>query len=680
LRAFGFWLSLGIFGQAVALQLIEAGPFVRYQHYHPLSSLLDEDTFFLLVYFFLQTVVVAGGLKTRFPKILTWLGHNFRPWQLLGVGLIFIISSAAVSRSIALYVAELFFAVLVQAVNLGNIVLVAWSIPEKKLSWLKRRFENLLGPSDKRDLTENGGIDRYALLAAIYVTIVTTLLSIFVYERHPHIPDEVLYLFQARYFANGMLSVPPPPVPEAFSFYMIPYEAERWYSIFPPGWPAILALGVLIGMPWLINPLLSGIIIVLSYIFLQEIYSRRMARLAILMLCFSPWFVFMGMNFMAHTLALTCTLFAAVSMVRARKTGNALWGLFAGGAVGMLSLTRPLDGLVIGVLLGLWAVGASGRRLRLPAITGFVLGTLLIGALIFPYNKEVTGSSTKFPLTSYYEHYHGPKSNAIGFGPERGLGWPIDPFPGHSPVEAFINSSLNTFSVNTELFGWSMGSLLVVAIFLFSGQMRRSDYLMLTVIAAVLGTYSLYWFSGGPDFGARYWYLILIPLLALAVRGIRLLERRFKSESPASTPNGIRVTAAILCLSFFVLVNYIPWRSIDKYHHYRGMRPDIRELAKKYAFGRSLVLIRTDTGSYADYLSAWTYNPLDPDADVPVYAWDRNADVRAELLKAYPDRPVWILEGPSRSGGGFKLLGDPFSAPDLIESEDFDRSFHLKGT
>ena len=58
--------------------------------------------------------------------------------------------------------------------------------------------------------------------------------------------------------AEGLLTVPAPPVPEAFSVYMIPYKSERWYSIFPPGWPAMLAIGTLLEVPWLVNPLLAG--------------------------------------------------------------------------------------------------------------------------------------------------------------------------------------------------------------------------------------------------------------------------------------------------------------------------------------------------------------------------------------------------------------------------------------
>ena len=127
---------------------------------------------------------------------------------------------------------------------------------------------------------------------------------------------------------------------------------------------------------------------------------------------------------------------------------------------------------------------------------------------------------------------------------------------------------------------------------LLSRTRQRSDYLMSVVIVVVLTVYSLYWFSGGPDFGARYWYVMLVPCVALTVRGIQFLESTLQGTSTGATGNDARVMVAVLSLCALTLMNYFPWRAIDKYHHYLGMRADIRDLAKECDFGRSIVLIR----------------------------------------------------------------------------------------
>ena len=336
---------------------MKPGRYVRYQHYKPLNRLLTENPL-RLAYIAAQTILVAAGFRSCWPAIRNWTARNFKVWQLFGVGLLFFLSSATVSREISVYVTELLFAGFVQAVNLGNIVLMVWALPEEALVGLQRRLDKWFGRPEDQDRgsrIEDGGstienpkskiqnprVDRFAVLAASWVTLVAALLSVFVYERHPHIQDELIYLYHASYLADWRLTVPAPPVPEAFSLYMIPYASERWYSIFPPGWPAMLALGVLVGVPWLINPVLAGLNLLLAYLFIQEIYDRRVARMAVLLLCISPWYVFMAMNFMAHTFTLTCALSASLAIGRARRTASATWGLVAGAAVGAVSLIRP---------------------------------------------------------------------------------------------------------------------------------------------------------------------------------------------------------------------------------------------------------------------------------------------------------------------------------------------------
>jgi hypothetical protein len=107
--------------------------------------------------------------------------------------------------------------------------------------------------------------------------------------------------------------------------------------------------------------------------------------------------------------------------------------------------------------------------LKISALAAFVFGVGAVGATILPYNLQITGNPFEAPLTAYYTQYYGPKVNALGFGPDRGLSWTINPIPGHSPLKALINANLNIFSINIELFGWSTGSLIIIAIMFLWG-------------------------------------------------------------------------------------------------------------------------------------------------------------------------------------------------------------------
>ena len=65
------------------------------------------------------------------------------------------------------------------------------------------------------------------------------------------------------------------------------------------------------------------------------------------------------------------------------------------------------------------------------------------------------GSALVFPAERYFDRTYGPGRYEIGFGPEKGLGWSgLDPYPGHGAIDVVVNSVLNGFMINVDLFGW----------------------------------------------------------------------------------------------------------------------------------------------------------------------------------------------------------------------------------
>lgn len=648
----GAWFGLLVIGQFATLELIKAGPVVAYQHLATWRELLSGRYLPFLAVVLIQGLAVLWGLRPHLRGMAAF-ARTFASWQLWLIAAVFVLSSATLSRSPTNYGIELLLATFLQLVALGNVVVMVLRLRPNAAEYLSNQLRRLAAAPDR----SKPHVDRYALCAALFVIVAAALLSYFAYERHPHIPDEVIYLFHARYFAEGKLYLPAPPVPAAFDVDLLYSEANRWFSPVPPGWPALLSLGVLLGAAWLVNPILAGLNVLLAYRFTWELFDRPTARASIALLAVSPWHVFMSMNFMTHTSTMLCALVAANAVAMLRRTGRLRWALVGGLGIGLVSLNRPLEGLAVAGLLGLWALGVRGRVFRFAPVLVLAGGSMLVGALTMPYNKLLTGSVSKFPIMMYTDRYYGAGSNALGFGANRGLGWPgLDPLPGHGAADVLINANLNTFAVNVELFGWATGSLLLLAFLLCSGRMRRHDYYLLASIVMVVGLHSFYWFSGGPDFGARYWYLILLPCIILTVRGAQALRERLEHTHPADHLSA-RVAIGVAALSLSALLTFFPWRAIDKYHHYRGMRPDVRELIDAYDFGRSIVLVRGKR--HPDYASAVPYNPLDLNADGPVFAWDRGPAVRLQLAKVYADRPVWLVDGPTITGDGYRVVGGP---------------------
>lgn len=661
-----FWCGLLVVGQGVSLQLIDAGPLVGYQHYLPADRLLREVPRPILALLVFQTVVVVWGFRGLLSNLISWSRRCFKWWQLAGIGLVFGLTSATVSRVPVTYIVELGFATFVQALNLATLVLALRAVPTKLLSSWGSAVDRLFGADSDPANPRQYRWDPVALAGAGFVTLSAVALSILVYGRHPHLPDEVVYLYHAGYFARGWLTMPLPPVPEAFSIDLMYYGPDRWFSPVPPGWPAVLALGTLTRVPWLVNPLLAGLCVLLGHAFILDLYDRRTARMTVLLMATSPWHVFLAMSFMNHTIALTCALAAAVAVTRLRRRRRLGWGLLGGCAIGMLSLIRPLEGLAVAALLGVWVLMWKGVRFKISSVVALGVGAIGIGAITLFYNFALTGNPAYFPISAYADKYYGPNVNALGFGPERGTGWTgLDPFPGHGPLDVLVNTNLNAFSLNVELLGWSTGSLILVAMLAFSGAMRRTDLGMLAAIGVIIGIHGLYWFGGGPDFGARYWYLILVPCLVMTVRGLQVLAEKLDAGTESTMGVGRRAFIGAVMLCALSVVNYFPWRAVDKYHHYRGMRPDVRALAAKHAFGRAVVLIRGNR--FPDYASAAVYNSIDLQADDPLYVWDRNPEVRSQVLDAYPDRTVWIVEGPSVTNRGYQVVAGPITSRELME-------------
>ena len=131
-----------------------------------------------------------------------------------------------------------------------------------------------------------GGVALFAFCAA-------AIFSVICFGRQPHNADEVAQLFHARILLSGRLSLPPDPNPEFFGMDNM-IERGRWYSQFPVGGPAILAIGVAMHAAWLLNPVLLALSILSLYGFTRRAYDEGTARASALLLALSPFALFVS--------------------------------------------------------------------------------------------------------------------------------------------------------------------------------------------------------------------------------------------------------------------------------------------------------------------------------------------------------------------------------------------------
>ncbi|MGE0554582.1 MAG: hypothetical protein AB7R55_14225 [Gemmatimonadales bacterium] len=656
-RGTGLWAAAGLVGFAASLGLVDAGPVVAYQHYLPPwrwgSVPLPAALF----------GVYAAAVLLGLARWLTRTRPSLGGWRVPAVALAFVLTSATLSKDPLVFGVELLVAGFVQAVHLGAVALAVLAAPPDLAAAWSRTFDRLFGAGEAPAANRRPTIDRFGWAMAAFATVVPAILALVAYELHPHVPDEVCYLLHARYFAAGRLSLPVPEPFAAFDVDLMFAHGGRWYSPVPIGWPAVLAIGVRLGGPWLVNPILNGISTLLIYRLAQDLYDRPTARLGTLLFALSPWNLFLAMSLLTHSVSLAAGLAAAVGVAAFRRGRPAGLLLLAGAGIGMVSLVRPLEGLIVALCLGLWALGARPfwRRGVLGA-TLLAVGAIAAGAITLPYNRALTGESGRFPIMLYTDTLYGPGTNAMGFGPNRGLGWSgLDPFPGHGAIDVLVNLNLNFFALNVELLGWAIGSIAPLAWLLFVSRKRQSDWWMLAVVGAVVGVHTFYWFSGGPDFGPRYWYLIAAPCALLAARGVLGMADR-DGEDPSRRGRVLGGAAILMAGSLLV---FLPWRAGDKYHRYRGMEPSLRTLAEAGTFGDDVVLVRGRR--HPDYAAAAVLNPMAINQGGPVFAWDKSPEVRDSVLRQFAGRRFWLVDGPTVTGDGYRVVRGPVDARGLSQ-------------
>ena len=82
----------------------------------------------------------------------------------------------------------------------------------------------------------------------------------------------------------------------------------------------------------------------------------------------------------------------------------------------------------------------------------------------------------------------------------------VDPFPGHSPLEALIDAQQMFYVLNFELFGWGIGSVAFALIFAFWGKWSKLTASMALIVVLTIGALALYWYADGYYIGPRYWF------------------------------------------------------------------------------------------------------------------------------------------------------------------------------
>ncbi len=337
----------------------------------------------------------------------------------------------------------------------------------------------------------------FAAALALLSGGLTLLFSLRVLEGKPNLVDAAAQLTHARYLAAGRWAGPALPDGGFWDFQYMLETAGGWVSQYPPAHPVLLALGLRLGGPWLVGPVLMAVTVFFTARVADGLFSapreRAVGRLGAVLLATSPLLVGLSGAQMSHVTPAAFAAVAAWAALRAHPGGGRGrawgWALVAGAAVGMAVLARPLSGLLLGAAatLGVWwavpeegkGVGRGGWSHRLG---GLAAGGAPFAALFALYNRHFFGS----PLQLGY---------VAAQGPRHGLGFHEDPWGRmYGPVEAVGYTAGELRALGLDLVGTPLSAVAVVGIFLLVAPAvgRRVWLLLAWSLVPVLAA-AFYW-------------------------------------------------------------------------------------------------------------------------------------------------------------------------------------------
>jgi hypothetical protein len=419
------------------------------------------------------------------------------------------------------------------------------------------------------------------ILGAILLTA-----SVVAFEQRPLSVDSVAQLFQARIFASGKVVAPPPPLIE---FFVTPHMIVEgsWYSQYPPGHPALLAIGVALRAPWLIPILLSLLTAALLYGFAARAYDRRTASVTLLLLPLTPFFWFMGARLMNHISSLAGIALFLYALARAERGDSGRWAAAAGAGLGLAFLSRPLEALAIGAVAAGFVLADALRGGGWRIGVGIAGGFLAAASLYLLFNAASTGD----PLRPGYIEL---------WGASHGLGFHTTPWGDlHTPRTGLRNELVDLALLELYLFEWPIPSLLPLGFALVLGWLtRRWDARLLAMFLAIPAVYFFYWHRDA-SMGPRFLYACVAFVVPLTARALVEGARRASAWS-LRLPGGVgagRVLAVLVVLSAAYAVAYgIPARFLIYRTGMASMKLDLVEEAQRAGIERGLVLVAVSWG------------------------------------------------------------------------------------
>ncbi len=360
----------------------------------------------------------------------------------------------------------------------------------------------------------------------------------------PRIIDASAYFLEARALAEGKLAFEVPSPSASFRGRFLthaPFDPSQGGELslgvlFPPGYPAALAVGFWLSHPLWLGPILGALLVLVTFALARRLTkSDASALLAAGLSVVSAALRYHTADTMSHgfaALLFSGALLAALppDAPNDSRRANALRALVCGLCLGWLFATRPVTAVVCALSCGV-LLGARAPKSALPLLIGALPGVVLFLA----HQRAVTGSLWTSAQMHYYALADGPPGCfGLGFGAGKGCEHE------HGDVVARFGAagySLRWVVLHTlhRLHGHTLDLAnfeplwLVVPLTLLRHRKERVAQAFAVALAGTVVLYSAFYFNGSyPGGGARF-FAELLPLEhAIFAWGVgALFQRRY---------------------------------------------------------------------------------------------------------------------------------------------------------
>ena len=489
----------------------------------------------------------------------------------------------------------------------------------------------------------------------------------------PGIHDEFSYLLMADTFAHGRLSNPPHPMWVSFETFHVNWFPQ-YASMYPPAQGFALAIGQLLGLPW-VGVLLSDAAMCAAILWmLQGWMPARWAFLGgvFVALKFGVASYWLNSYWGGATAAIggALVLGALVRIVkRARIRDAVLLGL----GVAILANSRPYEGFLFCVPAALWffwwLIGKTRSRPPLRSRLQNVLAPLalvlvLTASFMGYYNWRLTSNPLLLPHVLNTRMYHTTglflwdhKKPEMHYRNQQ-----FEDFYNGWEPENYDNSWADVLRVSEEklircglTYFW-FGEILLLPALPFLFRDRKTRLLIATFLLVAVGVFAVIWSN------AHYAAPLACVIFALAVQTVRHLRTMRVRHRPV----GVALSRAIVLLlaldtgisAFRGICDPLLWPCEGD--------PSRAAIAEKlqHTPGKHLIMVRYDKDDHNIH-DEWVYNGAEIDTAKVLWARELDPAQNATLFAYFHDRKIWLVTPDSDN-----TYLEPYTPPGTPTEDD----------